>query len=253
VATNRIDDESPLHTQIRAALLAEIRSGRLSPGDQLPTESDLRDRFGVSRTTVRRALHDLALSGLIARQPGRGTFVADPHIDQTLERLTGFVEDVAAAGFQARAEVLGVDEVRADRRVADALQLHIGEKAICIKRLRLANFQPLSLDVSYFRVELGERLAGEDLEINPFYSLLEQQYGMILGEAEYVLEARTADEATARSLRMTAGGPILWIERTTYLKLVPEPLMFEYLQYRGDRIRYRLRLERQQSRSEDGE
>lgn len=241
---DRASGKAPLHAQLYATVLDEIESGRLAPGDQVPTEAELHERFGVSRTTIRRALHDLANSGFIVRQPGRGTFVTEPHIEQELERLTGFVEDVSAAGYVAQAKVINIRRVSVDRQVAEALNLRLHEQAMRFERIRLANFQPLSVDVSYFRTELGERLAEEDLEVDPFYSILEEKYDMKLGEADYLLRAAAADDFVSGHLRVDVGAPVLLIERTTHLEQDDEPIMFEYLHYRADRVRYRLRLRR---------
>ena len=242
---DRKSDRVPLHAQIYDALLDEIKSGHLMPGDRTPTESVLVDRFSVSRTTVRRALQDLANAGMLDRQPGRGTFVAVPRFEQRLRRLTGFVEDAIDAGFEAQADVLSIEQVTACRRVAEQLRLSLGVEAMRFERIRLANFQPISFDVTFFSSELGARIAQEDLVVRPFYSILEATYDMLLGHADYMIEASAADNVTARHLDIDVGSPVLRIERTTYLKDDGAPVMFEYLHYRSDRMRYRLRLDRQ--------
>jgi GntR family transcriptional regulator len=236
--------EVPLHSQIRSELLSEIRSGRFRPGDQIPTEPELISRFNVSRTTVRRALRDLEAMGLIDRQSGRGSFVREPRLEQELERLTGFVEDMRALGLSPSAKVVTIERVAASREVAEHLHLGLGEQAIHIERVRLANGQPVCFDDSYFREELGSRIAQENLEVDPFYSILEEKYGLGLSDADYVLAASRAGARVAGLLGLEAGEPILLIERTTYAKPDSVPVLYEHLHYRGDRMRYRLRLKR---------
>ena len=103
--------ERPMHAVVRADLHDAIRAGRFQPGDQVPTEPQLMERYEVSRTTVRRALRDLETLGLIVRQPGRGSFVSQPAVETRLDRLTGFVEDMEALGLTATASVELVETV----------------------------------------------------------------------------------------------------------------------------------------------
>ncbi len=236
--------EVPLHAVIRAHLLEQIEQGQLRPGDQIPTEPELISTFDVSRTTVRRALRDLETMGLILRQPGRGSFVREPQLEPRLDRLTGFVEDMAALGLTATARVVTIERIPASPVVADRLRLQPRDTVVHIERVRLANGQPISFDDSYFREDLGTRVSAENLENEPFYSILEEKYGLPLSQAEYVLAAALADARTADFLMLGEGAPVLVIERTSYTKDDPRPVLFEYLHNRGDRMRYRLRLDR---------
>ena len=234
----------PLHAVIRGQLLAEIESGRLQPGDQIPTEPELISQFAVSRTTVRRALRDLETRGLIDRQPGRGSFVREPLLEPRLDRFTGFVEDMSALGVNASAKVVTVERIPARPEVAKHLGIAAGDPTIHIERIRLANGQPISFDDSYFREDLGSRIAEENLEVDPFYGILEQKYGLVLSQADYVVAAGLSDSRVGALLQIDQGAPVLLMERTSYASGDSIPILFEYLHYRGDRIRYRLRLDR---------
>jgi GntR family transcriptional regulator len=237
-------EDVPLHAVIRAHLLNEIESGRLRPGDQIPTEPELITRYEVSRTTVRRALRDLETRGLIDRQPGRGSFVREPRLEPRLDRLTGFVEDMEALGLSASAKVITIEHVAAPRLPAERLKIPIGSPTVHIERIRLANSQPVSFDDSYFPDPLGSKVAAENLEVEPFYSILEQKYGMALSQADYVMAAAVTDTRTAKLLDTEPGAPVLLMERTSYVAGDEAPILFENLYFRGDRIRYRLRLDR---------
>ena len=147
--------ELPMHAVVRSDLHDAIRTGRFKPGDQVPTEPQLMERYEVSRTTVRRALRDLETMGLIVRQPGRGSFVSQPAVEARLDRLTGFVEDMEALGLTATASVELVETVPAPDRAADALRCAVGEPVVHIQRVRLANGTPISFDDSYFVQSLG--------------------------------------------------------------------------------------------------
>ena len=234
----------PMHSVVRTELLTQIRSGRLHPGDQVPTEPQLMASFKVSRTTVRRALRDLETMGLIDRQPGRGSFVSEPKVEPRLDRLTGFVEDMEALGLDATASVELIESLPADAEVSQQLQLAPGETVVHIQRVRLANGTPISFDDSYFPANLGSRIATENLEEEPFYSILEGKYGIALAGADYVLSASTADERVARLLSIAVGAPVLRLERTSRAAPDRRPILFEHLHFAGARISYRLTLDR---------
>lgn len=234
----------PLHAHIRAVLLGEIESGKLNPGDQVPTEPELIQRFQVSRTTVRRALRDLEISGLIDRKPGRGSFVREPLLEPRLDRLTGFVEDMQALGLSASARVVTIEEITASSEVADGLGICTGDPIMHIERVRLGNQRPVSFDDSYLLLELGQRIAEENLETDPFYNILETKYAITLSGADYVVSAIDADERIAGLLEIPDGAPVLQLDRTSRSNPKNEPIIYEHLYYRGDRMRYRLALDR---------
>src|SRR6201999_4250814 len=119
---------STLYTRIEEAIATEIAQGEYRPGDQLPTEDALLQRFEVSRITVRRAIQNLVNRGLLEIRRGLGTFVLSPRIEAELTKLTGFVEDMNAAGRRATARVIGKGVVAASARVAERLQLAKGTK-----------------------------------------------------------------------------------------------------------------------------
>ncbi len=86
----RPEAPDPLYIQLRDTLEAEIRAGRYAAHQRLPSERELSAKFGVSRMTARQALLEMARNGAIYTRAGKGTFVAEPKIDQQLQALTGF-------------------------------------------------------------------------------------------------------------------------------------------------------------------
>jgi GntR family transcriptional regulator len=107
----------------------------------------------------------------------------------------------------------------------------------------LADGVAMSFDETYLPRDLGEKVAGNDLEAEPVFALLENKYDTPLVEAEYKLEAAAADPVAAQALRVPAGSPILLIERTSYT-IGDRPVDYERLHYRGDLIRFVTRLAR---------
>jgi GntR family transcriptional regulator len=236
-------DPTPLYAVLEAQIAAGIAGGEFPIGSQLPTEDQLIRRFAVSRTTVRKAIQNLSDRGLIEIRRGTGTFVAQPKITQDLTELTGFVEDMNALGHAATARLIDRIVVAADRDVAEHLRLPVGTHVMQIRRLRLANGVGMSLDETYLPLEIGEKIAAHDLEVEPIFTLLEQRYDIPLIEAEYELAAVCADHDVATALGVEPGSPIFLIERTSF-SAGDRPVDYEKLHYRGDLIRFRTRLAR---------
>jgi GntR family transcriptional regulator len=247
-----MDPESPLplYAQLESILAAEIASGALPPGSRLPNEEQLVERYAVSRTTVRQTIQNLVRRGLIEIRRGKGTFVLQPKITQELTELSGFVEDMQSLGRHASARLLDKQTVAASESVARQLAIAAGTPVVRIQRVRLADDSPLSFDETYLPREIGERILENDLETEPIFSLLEQKYDTPLVEAEYRLEAISADSTVARALGIGAGSPIFLIERTSYTA-GHQPIDYEKLYYRGDHIRFVTRLARR-PRTADG-
>jgi GntR family transcriptional regulator len=240
---SQLPDRAPLYAQVEAVLAERVVSGLWSPGDRLPSEDELVAEFAVSRTTIRSAVQSLVNRGLLEIRRGRGTFVASPKLVQELTHLTGFVEDMAALGRQASAELLDHRVVAADPAVARHLAITQGTQVTRIRRVRLADGRPLSYDETFLPLDLGERVVAEDLKTEPIFDLLERKYDTPLIEAEYQLEAAVADAAVAAALQVGVGSPVFLIERTSY-SAGGRAVDYERLHYRGDQIRFVTRLAR---------
>jgi GntR family transcriptional regulator len=233
----------PLYAQLESVLAAGMADGSFPPGSQLPKEEQLIDRYAVSRTTIRQAIQNLVRRGLVEIRRGKGTFVLQPKITQELTELSGFVEDMQSLGRHASARLLDKQIVPAGESVARHLAIRAGTPVVRIQRVRLADNAPLSFDETYLPREIGERIMENNLETEPIFSLLEQKYDTPLVEAEYRLEAISADATVARALAVPAGSPIFLIERTSYTT-GHQPIDYEKLYYRGDQIRFVTRLAR---------
>jgi GntR family transcriptional regulator len=228
---------STLYARIEETIATEIAQGEYRPGDQLPTEDALLQRFQVSRITVRRAIQNLVRRGLLEIRRGLGTFVLSPRIEAELTKLTGFVEDMNAVGRKANARVVSQGVVAARARVAEHLQIPKGTKVMQIKRVRLADGIPISFDETYLPLPLGKQIVHNDLRLHPIFTLLENEYGIPLVEADYELEAVIATKGVADALQVRVGSPIFQIERTS-MTTGNQPVDYEVLSYRGDLVRF---------------
>ncbi len=232
----------PRYYQIAEILQSEFLA-RFEPGGRVPAEPELIERFGVSRTTIRKAMDILEEKGVLSRHPGKGTFLAKPKLEVELSELTGFVEDMVALGLEASARVVSTATITPGPPITDHLRLSPDAKVVFIERVRLAENEPISFDMTYLDGELGAKIAQDDLAVHPIFSLMEGKYGVPLSEADYSIEASNASPRVARMLDINPGAPIFLIERTSY-SAAGVPVDYEKLHYRADKIRYHMHLAR---------
>lgn len=225
----------PLYQQVYDILRSEIVRGAWRPGELIPTESELMERYGVSRITIRQVLNMLGQDGLIYRQRGRGTFVAHPAVEQGLVRIVNFTEDMRQRGFAARSRVLSLIKTPAPADIADRLRIAEGEELACIERLRLADDEPMSIEKSYLVHRLCPGvLKRHNFAITSLRETLEHEYGLRLTRAKQVIRADAATRAVAQLLTVPARSPLLLIERLSFSQHAI-PVEFLQVRYRADR------------------
>jgi len=232
-----------LYSRIREDIRARIVSGAWQPHDRLPSESELMGQYGVSRITVRQALGDLQKERVIFKVAGKGSFVSPTKPFQELGRLQGFAEAMGALGHDTYNRVLSVSTAPATEEVAQRLQLAAGERVTEIRRVRHVRSQPVSLDLTWLPLGLGERVVREDLAVRDIFGILEADCAAPLGHADLVVDAVLADAEQAALLGVARGAPLLHIERLTHGSN-GRPLDYEHLYCRADNFQYRLRLQR---------
>lgn len=231
----------PLYHQIFLQLREEITSGERAFGSRMPTEQELAESFGVSRITARRALDELAHTGLVARKRRVGTHVTfksparpiEGSIEQALESLIAF-------GRNTKVKILELETVPARPPLTEALEIEVGEPVVRVARVRWLDDQPLSYVISYIPVDLGVELSRETLRDTPMLSLIEKA-GVKIGAATQTISASLADATLANVLAVDIGSPILRVSRTV-MDTNKRPVQHVFAQFRPDRYQIRLDL-----------
>jgi GntR family transcriptional regulator len=221
-------DERPPYRQIAAALREAIRLGRLAPGDRLPSESELVQHYGVARMTVRQAIQDLKVEGLVVSEHGRGVFVRGTPVVRRLasERFARRHRERGKAAFSVEAEKVGyvpsVDRIKVCEgpvplEIAERLGLKAGDTVIIRDRRYLANNEPMETAVSYIPVDLahGTAIAERDTGPGGIYARLEEG-GHILDHFVEEVAARMPTPDERRALQLGPGVPVLTVVRTAY-------------------------------------
>ena len=234
---------TPLYYQLKELIRSQIKSGELRPGDQLPTESQLVERYGVSLITVRHALKDLVNEGLLYRRQGKGTYLASRDDEQSFVRLRCLVEDVASKGIPLSSRTLAVQTELADADVAARLGMPVGAEIVRISRLRCISDEPVSVDVAYFPPEIGNWVATRNLEAQTIARALEDDFHLPVEEADYTVQACRADQTLSELLLVKLDEPILLVERLSR-GADGKPIDLQKRYYRSDRFKYELTVKR---------
>ncbi|GAB6876325.1 GntR family transcriptional regulator [Thermaerobacter litoralis] len=252
-------NRAALYQEIMDEIRRQIREGHLRPGDRIPSERELAERFGASRMTVRHALNQLAWEGVIVRRQGQGSFVAEPKIPLGLQFLTSFSEDMRRRGLVPSSRLLSVAVVEADPGTAEALGLVVDRRVTSIRRIRYADNQPLSLEHVQVPYRLLPALADHVRQVfkgspRSSFSLYEffTRAGIGLHRARQTVEAAVATADMARLLHVPEGAPLLLLTRVSYDD-GGHPVEVVKAWYRGDRYRYETELVRPTAADATGE
>ena len=167
----------PYHVQVRTDLLDAIRSGKYKAGDQLPSERELQEYYGISRLTVRSALTDLERDGIIYSRAGKGRYVTQSYFDQQLIHLSGFSQDMSKAGTSSNSIVILKEEIPATPIVATQLEIKPGMHVVRIMRVRCADNEPMAIEDAYLPLNLCPGLLDQDLQKGSIYAYLNSQGG----------------------------------------------------------------------------
>lgn len=227
----------PLHHQVYLDLRAALDAAEWRPGDRLPTERDLAQRYGCSLITVRRALSELVREQRLERTRGRGTFVLHPRIDRDFAGELSFTEEMQIRGLDPQTRLIAARPEAAGEAVATALGLDLGAPTLYLERLRMADGEPLLLEQVHLPAERFPGLLASDLELGSLYDLLTERYGVRVARAREFMEPVVLRAREARLLGRKPGTPALLIEGiASTAEGVPVELGRTYV--RGDRTRY---------------
>ena len=233
----------PLYHQLKASILKDIEAGRWHPGDQMPTEDALAERFHVSKITVRQALRDLAQLGFIRREQGRGTFLQRPPLEEGPRELKSFTAEMRDHGLAASSRVLEQGIVSAPVDIARRLRLSEGASVFRLHRLRLADGQPMGIQTAYVPTALAPGIEQIDFADASLYEVLAARYSLYPASAREAHQAVSIPDDVAALLQAAPGAPALRAER---LALLDDGRPLECVQsiMRGDRYKVVLDLAR---------
>jgi GntR family transcriptional regulator len=207
----------------------------LGVGDAIPSERQLGIDLGVSRLTVRAALDELVREGYLVRRRGAGTFVAEPKVAKGID-VSSFSDDMRRRGLVPASRTLDLRAVPAGARLGRMLHVSPAEPVLSIKRLRLADGEPMAIELLNVRASLVPGLTGDDLEQSSFYDLLASRYQVEIIAGTQTVEPTVTNDEESTVLGVPLHSPALLFERVTRT-ITGDVVEFTTSTYRGDRYR----------------
>jgi len=214
------DDADPLvrrgpvtiHAQLSAVLRGDVAG--LAPGSRLPTEEEFMGRYGVSRTTVRRAVQSLVDEGLLVRRQGKGTFVGAPRLVHPLDRLRPFVSMFVGAGKHPDGQVLAFEWL--DEPTLPDTSVPLPGGALAVRRLYCLDDQPQVVAEIFVPDPFGQQITRAEIEEHPIYQVLRDKLLLTPHHADVTVRSQAAPQDRADELALDTGHPLLLMQRVTY-------------------------------------
>lgn len=235
----------PLYVQVVDALREYIDSDDVFPGNQLLGETELCRVFNVSRTVIRQALDELERDGLIVREKGKGTFIAEPKLEESwFQKVTGFYQHYEQLGYKLYSQILSRELIPAPPKIAQRLNLKQDTEVVQIKRLRFVNDEPIAIATTQSPYKMFPGLLDADFTTQSMYGYLRAQYGIEIGRGRRTFEAILANKLEAELLQIKQGAALLLLESVSYL-IDGTPFETYKALHRGDRSRFELEVSRE--------
>jgi DNA-binding GntR family transcriptional regulator len=230
----------PAYLHIANTVADRIAGGIYRAGDQLPTETQLREEFGVSPMTVRRAVNILLDRGLVTTTQGKGTFVRALDLDGAVFRLQELT-DRWASGGSVEVRLLEASIRPVDERVAQVLGGDADDVVVFLRRLLLRDGEPLAYQTEYVAYDPTRPLIEAQLQITSLDGLLQSTGDEGLLSGELSIEAVSLDEEASTLLEVPIGSPAFRLEHV-FEETVGKPVSWGWFLCRADQFRLSTRI-----------
>ncbi|MUK89700.1 UTRA domain-containing protein [Ornithinibacillus sp. L9] len=232
-----MEKNQSLHAYIKEELLDRIKSNKYKKGEKIPPELELCKEFNVSRTTVRSALNQLTLEGYLYRKQGKGTYVADQKVKQTLSStVKRYSDQIAIQGKKAKIELISINVVPATEILKKSLGVKPKEPIQRIERIRRANGEPTQYEVSYIPWDVAPGITQEHAEVS-LYGSLKNAFDVHIAKTTEHIEITLADEIISTRLECKEGLPCFYIE-TIAEDDKGDKVEFSRSYFRGDKTNF---------------
>ncbi|WP_025724510.1 GntR family transcriptional regulator [Acholeplasma granularum] len=226
----------PIYMIIQNDIKKDINDGVFQIGDLVPSENELKDKYNVSRMTVRQALNNLVNEGYLYRHKGKGTFISERKIEKNIHGVRSFTEEMAAMNRKVSNKILKFEKILVPNTIADKLFLSKKDEVYHIERVRYGDETPVLYEQLYIPVKLFKTIEESDLK-HSFYEYVEKQMGFQISHCLQSIEAIKTPEEIHNILAVKENDPTLLIVRNTFLS---NGRPFEYVKsfYRGDQYKF---------------
>lgn len=227
----------PKYFQISRDVVSQIQSGALPPGTPVPSENDIIEKYAVSNTTARKALHELEKEGWVTRVKGKGTFVRDFTVVRAINRIFGFTKNMIEAGRKPATRLVGFHLRNTDHtQTINGREFTLKGPYCEIERVRYADGIPMMKETRYISLGLCPDIQRRNLE-QSLYSVFEKDYGIHLTEINQMLSAVVLEGEALKAFELEKPIPAFRVEGVSFCgkDLIIE---MENSVYRGDMYRF---------------
>ena len=225
-----IETKYPKYYTIMENIIKQIENEELVPGQNIPAERELIEMYKVSRITVRKAIDELVSKGYLYKIQGKGTYVKKSNIKQGLVKLTSCTEDIAKTGMKATIKQLDKEIIKANKKIANHLEINEGDKVLKIVRVFLGDGNPINITTSYMKYENIKGVEDYDLSQNSLYKILETEFDITIIKANRTIEAVLSHGYISKNLNIQDNQPLLYFTGEVYGKKNDEEFVLEYFE-----------------------
>ena len=230
------DEYKPLYAQISDALIDYIKRKDLKPGDPFPSETDIIEKYEVSRTTVRIAFQRLATEGLITKVQGKGTFIAKPKVAGVIQGVRPLEDSLADQGIVISTIPLEVGiRLNPTQVYLKELALPPDSKVFRVFRVKKTGEGPMAIENRYIPIDIAEEFPLQDLKEKSLIELLNSRPKTEINRVAYRIRSEILLERHAEILEVPTGTPAL-IQGGTYYNLQDRPILTGNMIFLADRI-----------------
>jgi GntR family histidine utilization transcriptional repressor len=204
----------PLYARLKQSIREKILLGEWSELQRVPSEADFVDALGVSRMTANRALRELTAEGILVRQQGLGTFVAEKKAHSALFEVHNIADEISSRGHQHRAELIQVKRAKANLEEALSLGVKTGHVIFRSTVIHFENDLPIQLEERVVNAHMAPKYDQQDFVHHTAYDYLMKVAAMT--EGEHLVDAVLPTELEAKLLQIEAVEPCLQIKRRTW-------------------------------------
>jgi GntR family transcriptional regulator len=230
IAARGVPLDVPMYKDIKRQLMRSLTEGEWKPGEAIPAERRLAERFGSSIGTLRKAIDELVAENILIRQQGRGTFVASHDRDRL---LFYYFHIVSESGPKASPDVdfVSFARARADKVAAERLNIDAGDPVFRVRNRLSLEGRPIMVDDITFAAARFRGMTEARFRDRPstIYNLYQEEFGVSVVRTSERLRATVADAEFSGLLGIKPGDPLLQIRRVA-------------LTYNDDPVEYRLSL-----------
>jgi GntR family transcriptional regulator len=237
------NEYKPLYIKL-SDIISDYINDNLAPGDLIPSEQALIQRYGISRMTVRLAVQRLETEELVRKVQGKGTFVAEPKHREYVRGFQNLEDTLAEQGITVTNVLLELADVYPPQNWAKQLNLPAGSQARIIRRLKITGNKPLALEVRVLPLKVATKFAEEDFKEKPIFDLLSVYPETEIVRVIYTMTSSLIPDREAKEMDVPRGSPVL-VRTGVYYNKKERPVMVGKVTFLAERIEMRFEFRRE--------